>query len=91
MYVCIYNYVFFFVWYFQITRASTNNLDMCETNCTFQEGGVALTNSADSSSAHTHCGTKGNKLKRRWEWEREARYYQSEYKKEEARLEVRII
>ena len=30
---------------------------------------------------HTHCGREGNKLKRRWEWEREARHYQSEYKK----------
>ena len=52
---------------------------------------VALTNAADSSIAHTHCGTTGNKLKRRRERGREARHYQSEYKNEEERLEVRII
>ena len=40
-----------------------------------------------SPDYHTHCGTKGNKLKRKREREREARQYQSE----DAGLEVRII
>ena len=43
----------------------------------------------NTTIAHTHCGTKGNELKRKWEREREARHCQLEYKKEEARLEVR--
>ena len=64
--------------------ASKNNLQRA-TNSTFHVGRVALTNAVDSSIAHTLSGTKG-----RWEWEREVRHYQSEYKKEEARLEVRI-
>ena len=39
--------------------------------------GVAQTNTADSSIEHTHRGRKGNKLKRRWEWESEARQKES--------------
>ena len=53
----------------------------CATNGTFRSGGAALTDVADSSTAHTHRGIKGNKLKRRRERERDARHYQSEYKK----------
>ena len=60
-------------------------------NCTLHAGGVALTNAADNSIAHKYCGIKGNKLKRRRDLDREARHYHSEYKKEDARLEVIII
>ena len=45
----------------------------------FTQAGVALTNAVDN----THCRIRGNKLKRRRERERD--------KKEEARMEVRII
>ena len=59
-------------------------------NSTFHAEGVALTNAADSSIAHT-LWNEGTQIKEKAETEREARHYQSEYKKEEARLEVRII
>ena len=58
-------------------------------NNAFHEGGVALTNAAASTFAHTHCGRKGKKLKRRWE--REKPDIISQNTKEEARLKVRII
>ena len=43
--------------------------------------GVARTNAADSSIAHTQHGRKGNTLKRRPEQEREARQNESEIQK----------
>ena len=55
--------------------------------------GVALTKATNSSIAHTHTHRrKGNKLKRRQEWEREARQNELEIQKtKQPRLAVRII
>ena len=87
MYVCIYS---FFYGTFRSRACLRITLTVHNEQHIYADE-VALTNFTDSSIAHTYCGTKGNKLKRRWEREREARHYQSEYKREEARLEVRII
>ena len=57
--------------------ASTNNRDST-THSTFQAGG--LTNAVDSSIAHTPW-KKGNKLKRKREWERKDRQNESEIQK----------
>ena len=89
----IYMYIYMYSFFYGTFRSSMHLriTTQCTTNSTFHADEVVLTISPDSSIAHTYCGTKGNKLKRRWEREREARHYQSEYKREEARLEVRII
>ena len=49
------------------------------TNSTFHAGGSRL--SPQTVVLHTHCGRKGNKLKRRQEREREARQNESELQK----------
>ena len=85
IFICMYSF-----FYGTFTRTSTNNLDSV-TNSTFHACGVgvALTNAADSSIAHTP--RKKRKIKEKAGTGKRSQTEELEIQKKKTRLDVRII